>query len=65
MSGTLANPLGRLEAGGDVLGALLRYKDTALEETGDHREVTSLVHRRLQRGTAADRHSAVLWPKPA
>ncbi|WP_327280230.1 MULTISPECIES: carboxylate-amine ligase [unclassified Streptomyces] len=60
LGSTLVSPAGRLESGGDVLRALLRYIGPALEENGDHREVTALVHRLLQRGTAAERQRRAL-----
>ncbi|WP_328622754.1 carboxylate-amine ligase [Streptomyces sp. NBC_00354] len=60
LGSTLVDPAGRLQSGGHVLGALLRHIRPALEENGDHREVTSLVHRLLQRGTAADRQRRAL-----
>ncbi len=60
MSSTLMDPGGRLRSSGDVLGILLRHIGPALEENGDHREVTSLVHRLLQQGTSADRQCRAL-----
>jgi carboxylate-amine ligase len=45
---------------GDVVSGLTRYLTPALEETGDAREVLSLVHRLLQEGTAADRQRRAL-----
>ncbi|MGW6395290.1 carboxylate-amine ligase [Streptomyces sp. NPDC055103] len=61
---TLVDPTGRLRSSGDVLCALLRYIGPALDENGDHREVTSLVHRLLQRGRRPTGNAAS-WPKPA
>ncbi|MFF2785600.1 glutamate--cysteine ligase [Streptomyces sp. NPDC058049] len=60
ISSTLVDPKGRLRSSGDVVRALLRYIGPALEDNGDHREVTSLVHRLLQRGTSADRQRRAL-----
>ncbi|MET9604832.1 glutamate--cysteine ligase [Streptomyces sp. NPDC006512] len=60
LSGALVDPLGRLRSSGDVLSLLLRYIAPALEESGDHREVGSLVHRLLQEGTPADRQRRAL-----
>ncbi|WP_158820605.1 MULTISPECIES: hypothetical protein [unclassified Streptomyces] len=51
---------GRLRSGGDVLYALLQHIGPALEEHGDHREVTSPVHRLLQQGTSADHQRRTL-----
>ncbi|MFJ3881213.1 glutamate--cysteine ligase [Streptomyces sp. NPDC090077] len=60
LSGTLVDPAGRMRSSGDVLSLLLQYIGPALEENGDHREVTSLVHRLLREGTAADRQRLAL-----
>ncbi|MFF4428392.1 glutamate--cysteine ligase [Streptomyces sp. NPDC001513] len=60
MSGTLMDPEGRLRSSGDVLCALLRHIGPALEENGDFREVSSLVHRLLRHGTSADRQRRAL-----
>ncbi|MEU9107661.1 glutamate--cysteine ligase [Streptomyces xanthophaeus] len=60
MSGTLVDPAGRMRSSGDVLCMLLRHITPALEENGDFREVSSLVHRLLQQGTAADRQRRAL-----
>ncbi|MFE9139594.1 glutamate--cysteine ligase [Streptomyces sp. NPDC007355] len=60
LGSTLVDPTGRLRSSGDVLCTLLRHIGPALEDNGDHREVTSLVHRLLQRGTAADRQRRAL-----
>ncbi|MFI6006967.1 hypothetical protein ACIA98_42710 [Streptomyces sp. NPDC051366] len=60
MSSTLVDPAGRLRSSGDVLYALMRHIGPALEENGDYREVTPLVHRLLQRGTSADRQRRTL-----
>lgn len=60
LSGTLLDQAGRLRSGADVLCALLRHIRPALEENGDYREVSSLVHRLLQQGTAAERQRRAL-----
>ncbi|WP_371675388.1 glutamate--cysteine ligase [Streptomyces sp. NBC_01276] len=60
MAGTLMDPQGRLRSSGDVLCMLLGHIAPALEESGDYREVSSLLHRLLQRGTAADRQRRAL-----
>ncbi|MFJ3174854.1 glutamate--cysteine ligase [Streptomyces roseus] len=54
LNGTLLDPLGRAHSSGDVLYALLDHITPALEEAGDLRAVSALVHRLLQNGTAAD-----------
>lgn len=48
------DPEGRSHRAGDVLCRLLDSVAPALEEAGDAREVTSLVHRLLREGTPAD-----------
>ncbi|MGP3690201.1 carboxylate-amine ligase [Streptomyces sp. IBSNAI002] len=55
LSSTLLDLDGRPRSSGDVLCTLLRHIGPALEESGDLREVNSLVHRLLRRGTPADR----------
>ncbi|MDA5280228.1 carboxylate-amine ligase [Streptomyces sp. NPDC054904] len=60
LSGTLLDPLGRPHSGGDVMCALLRHIGPALEEAGDHREVSALVTRLLREGTPADRQRRAL-----
>ncbi|MFE2140415.1 glutamate--cysteine ligase [Streptomyces sp. NPDC059456] len=60
LSSTLVDPEGRLRSSGDVLSALLRHIGPSLEEYGDQREVTALVHRLLQRGASADRQRRAL-----
>ncbi|MFD4245344.1 glutamate--cysteine ligase [Streptomyces sp. NPDC058525] len=55
LSSTLLGLDGRPRSSGDVLCTLLRHIGPALEESGDLREVNSLVHRLLRRGTPADR----------
>ncbi|MEU9256095.1 glutamate--cysteine ligase [Streptomyces sp. NPDC048270] len=55
LSSTLLDPDGRPRSSGDALCMLLRHIGPALEESGDLREVNSLVHRLLRRGTPADR----------
>ncbi|MFV2118692.1 carboxylate-amine ligase [Streptomyces sp. Act-28] len=54
MGELLVDPEGRSRRAGDVLCRLLDFVTPALEEAGDTREVTSLVHRLLQQGTPAD-----------
>ncbi|MFD6986880.1 carboxylate--amine ligase, partial [Streptomyces sp. NPDC059956] len=46
---------GRPRSSGDALCALMRHITPALEEDGDHREVSALSHRLLREGTPADR----------
>ncbi|MFD6878375.1 MULTISPECIES: glutamate--cysteine ligase [unclassified Streptomyces] len=60
LSGTLLDPEGRPHSGGDVMCALLRHIGPALEEAGDHREVSALVTRLLREGTPADRQRRAL-----
>ncbi|WP_031078882.1 carboxylate-amine ligase [Streptomyces sp. NRRL S-118] len=60
LSGLLVDPEGVSRRAGDVLCRLLDALTPALDETGDSREVTSLVHRLLQEGTPADRQRRVL-----
>ncbi|MGX1881542.1 carboxylate-amine ligase [Streptomyces sp. NPDC055287] len=54
ISGSLVAPDGRLRSAGDVICQLMDHIGPALEESGDTREVGSLVHRLLQQGTSAD-----------
>lgn len=54
LSDLLMDPEGRSRRAGDVLCRLLDSVAPALEEAGDARQVTSLVHRLLQEGTPAD-----------
>ncbi|MEU6388039.1 glutamate--cysteine ligase [Streptomyces sp. NPDC046939] len=60
LSGRLMDPSGRSREAGDVLCMLLDHLAPALEEAGDTREVTSLVHRLLREGTPADRQRRAL-----
>ncbi|WP_404962064.1 glutamate--cysteine ligase [Streptomyces sp. 147326] len=61
VGGPLVGPDGaRLEARAAV-ALLVRHIRPALDEAGDLREVTSLVHRLLRDGTAADRQRRALW----
>ncbi|MFF7177317.1 glutamate--cysteine ligase [Streptomyces sp. NPDC008121] len=60
LSGLLVDPTGRTRRAGDVLVMLLDHLTPALDEAGDTREVTSLVHRLLQEGTPADRQRRAL-----
>ncbi|WP_442306156.1 carboxylate-amine ligase [Streptomyces sp. 2RAF24] len=57
---TLLDPLGCPQRSGDVLYALLRHITPALEEAGDLRDVSGLVHRLQQAGTPADRQRRAL-----
>ncbi|WP_327250287.1 carboxylate-amine ligase [Streptomyces sp. NBC_01244] len=52
---TLLDPYGHPHSSGDVLCSLLRHVTPALEEAGDLRQVSALVHRLLREGTPADR----------
>ncbi|WP_175407402.1 glutamate--cysteine ligase [Streptomyces sp. TRM64462] len=60
LSDLLMDPEGRCRRAGDVLCLLLDSVAPGLEETGDAREVTSLVHRLLQQGTPADQQRRAL-----
>ncbi|MEU6485764.1 glutamate--cysteine ligase [Streptomyces sp. NPDC046887] len=60
LSGQLIDPGGTARQSGDVLAMLLGHLMPALEESGDAREVSALVHRLLQQGTSADQQSRVL-----
>jgi carboxylate-amine ligase len=55
LGGTLVDPRGVSRRAGDVVAALLDHITPALEENGDLREVSALVHRLLRDGTPADR----------
>jgi len=55
LSGSLVDREGRLRSAGDVLSRLMDHIAPALDDLGDSREVTALVHRLLREGTAADR----------
>ncbi|MFE4258866.1 glutamate--cysteine ligase [Streptomyces sp. NPDC056883] len=57
---TLVDPSGIPQSSGDVLCSLVRHIAPALEEAGDVREVTALVHRLLREGTPADRQLRAL-----
>ncbi|MDT0463320.1 carboxylate-amine ligase [Streptomyces gibsoniae] len=54
LSGDLIDLRGRRRPADEVVQGLLEHVGTALEEYGDTREVTSLVHRLLERGTSAE-----------
>ncbi|MET9934538.1 carboxylate--amine ligase, partial [Streptomyces sp. NPDC006324] len=60
LSGLLVDPEGRSRRAGDVLCSLLEHITPALDEAGDTREVSSLLHRLLQEGTSADRQRRAL-----
>ncbi|HZF87830.1 glutamate--cysteine ligase [Streptomyces sp.] len=60
LSGELIDPEGRRCRAGDVVYQLLERISPALEEAGDTREVTALVHRLMQHGTGADRQRQTL-----
>ncbi|MCY0962893.1 carboxylate-amine ligase [Streptomyces sp. H27-H5] len=60
LGGSLLDPWGRLRSSGDILCMLLRHVAPALEDSGDQREVGSLVHRLLREGTPADRQRRAL-----
>lgn len=60
LDGSLVDPRGRRRSSGDVLCMLLRHIGPALEESGDRREVSALVHRLLQEGTPAARQRRAL-----
>ncbi|MEU5806172.1 glutamate--cysteine ligase [Streptomyces sp. NPDC047718] len=55
LSSTLLDPHGHRQSAGDVLYMLVQHITPALEEAGDLREVSALLHRLLQQGTPADR----------
>ncbi|MFG3496569.1 glutamate--cysteine ligase [Streptomyces sp. NPDC047928] len=54
LSDLLVDPEGVCRRAGDVLCRLIDTMTPALEDSGDVREVTSLVHRLLREGTPAD-----------
>lgn len=60
LNSTLLDQLGHPRSSGDVLYALVRHITPALEEAGDLRGVSALVHRLLQAGTPADRQRRAL-----
>ncbi|WP_329286692.1 carboxylate-amine ligase [Streptomyces sp. NBC_00691] len=63
LDGTLLDPLGRPHPGGEALHALLRSITPALEEAGDLRGVSGLVHRLLRVGNPAHRQRRALDEK--
>ncbi|MBT2408073.1 MULTISPECIES: glutamate--cysteine ligase [unclassified Streptomyces] len=60
LNSALVDPQGCRRSAGDVLCMLIRRITPALEESGDLREVSALVHRLLQEGTPADRQRRAL-----
>ncbi|MCS0603380.1 glutamate--cysteine ligase [Streptomyces sp. LP11] len=56
----LIGPDGSRRRAGDVVYRLLEHAGSALEQAGDSREVSALVHRLLQQGTGADRQRQAL-----
>ncbi|UQI44984.1 glutamate--cysteine ligase [Streptomyces sp. HU2014] len=60
LDGVLVDPEGRRRGADAVVLTLLTHIGQALEESGDTRQVSSLVHRLLRRGTPADRQRRVL-----
>ncbi|GHH43799.1 carboxylate-amine ligase [Streptomyces candidus] len=60
LSGTLLDPAGQPRRAGDVLCMLLDHLTPALDEAGDTRQVTALMHRLLREGTSADRQRRAL-----
>ncbi|MER7463601.1 glutamate--cysteine ligase [Streptomyces sp. NPDC097981] len=60
LDGTLMDPQGRKRSAGDVLCLLMQHVSPALEEAGDLREVSALLHRLLQQGTPSDRQRRAL-----
>ncbi|MFE9844058.1 carboxylate-amine ligase [Streptomyces goshikiensis] len=60
LNSTLLDPLGHPHTSGDVLCSLLLHITPALEEAGDFRQVSALVHRLLREGTPADRQRRAL-----
>lgn len=60
LGGSLVDREGGLRSAGDVLSHLMDHVTPALDEAGDSREVTALVHRLLQEGTNADRQRRAL-----
>ncbi|MGW7329318.1 carboxylate-amine ligase [Streptomyces sp. NPDC054840] len=60
LNSTLVGQDGRPRASGDALCALFQHITPALEESGDTREVSGLVHRMLREGTPVDRQRRAL-----
>jgi glutamate---cysteine ligase / carboxylate-amine ligase len=60
LSGVLVDPEGKRRSADDVVYTLLGHIGHSLEEAGDTRQVSSLVHRLLRRGTSADRQRRAL-----
>ncbi|MER5727269.1 glutamate--cysteine ligase [Streptomyces sp. NPDC002138] len=60
LNGTLVDRYGHPHSSGDVLCALLTHITPALEESGDLRQVSGLIHRLLREGTPADRQRRAL-----
>ncbi|MEW2412794.1 glutamate--cysteine ligase [Streptomyces sp. NPDC046866] len=60
LGSTLMDPQGRRRSAGDVLCMLVQHITPALEDSGDLREVSALLHRLLQQGTPADRQRRAL-----
>lgn len=60
LNSTLVDLEGRPHSSGDVLCSLLAHITPALEDSGDTRQVSALVHRLLQEGTPADRQRRAL-----
>ncbi|MFB6625702.1 glutamate--cysteine ligase [Streptomyces sp. NPDC056374] len=60
LNGTLPDSLGRPRGSDDALEALLRHITPALEDAGDLRVVSGLLHRLRQVGTPADRQHRAL-----
>lgn len=60
LNGTLVGRNGLPDSSGDALCALLHHITPALEESGDLRDVSALVHRLLREGTPADRQRRAL-----
>ncbi|MET9413674.1 glutamate--cysteine ligase [Streptomyces klenkii] len=60
LDGVLVDPAGLRRGADDVVRSLLVHIGQSLEEAGDTRQVSSLVHRLLRRGTPADRQRRAL-----
>ncbi|MFC5722941.1 glutamate--cysteine ligase [Streptomyces gamaensis] len=60
LEGELVDPDGKRRGAEDVVRTLLGHVAQALEESGDTRQVDSLVRRLLRRGSPADRQRRVL-----
>jgi carboxylate-amine ligase len=60
LGGELIDARGERRRPGDAVYEFLEHVGPALEEAGDSREVTSLVHRLLRQGTGADRQRLTL-----